>query len=78
MFSRKHGMEIARQLRVGATSVNSVLAFGAISTLPFGGVGPSGIGAIHGRNGFDAFSKLLPVFCWGCKLLLWLVVLSVQ
>ena len=30
--------------------------------LPFGGIGPSGIGAIHGRNGFDTFSKLLPVF----------------
>ena len=28
--------------------------------LPFGGIGPSGIGAIHGRSGFDTFSKLLP------------------
>ena len=30
--------------------------------LPFGGIGPSGIGAIHGRAGFDTFSKPLPVF----------------
>jgi coniferyl-aldehyde dehydrogenase len=30
--------------------------------LPFGGVGPSGMGHYHGRWGFDTFSKLTPVF----------------
>jgi len=33
-----------------------------VHELPFGGVGPSGIGALHGQFGFDTFSKLLPVF----------------
>ena len=32
-----------------------------IDGLPFGGVGASGMGAYHGRAGFDAMSKQLPV-----------------
>ncbi len=30
----------------------------AVQTLPFGGVGESGIGAYHGQVGFDTFSHL--------------------
>ncbi len=30
--------------------------------LPFGGVGPSGMGAYHGREGFETMSKMKPVF----------------
>ena len=30
--------------------------------LPFGGVGHSGMGHYHGREGFETFSKLRPVF----------------
>jgi hypothetical protein len=30
--------------------------------LPFGGVGPSGMGAYHGKVGFDTFSKSKPIF----------------
>jgi len=33
----------------------------AQSELPFGGVGPSGMGHYHGREGFLAFSKQKPV-----------------
>ena len=29
---------------------------GAMEDLPFGGVGPSGMGAYHGRAGFDTLS----------------------
>jgi coniferyl-aldehyde dehydrogenase len=42
--------------------VNDTLFHFAIGNLPFGGVGPSGMGAYHGRAGFDAMSKQLPVF----------------
>lgn len=44
----------------GVTVNDTVLHFG-INALPFGGIGPSGMGAYHGRAGFDAMSKALPV-----------------
>ncbi|WP_425480838.1 coniferyl aldehyde dehydrogenase [Montanilutibacter psychrotolerans] len=52
---------LAGTLAGGVTVNDTLLHFGAHG-LPFGGIGPSGIGAIHGRFGFDTFSKLLPVF----------------
>jgi hypothetical protein len=30
--------------------------------MPFGGVGPSGMGHYHGKEGFDTFTKKKPVF----------------
>jgi aldehyde dehydrogenase (NAD+) len=38
------------------TSVNSVVAFAAVPTLPFGGVGQSGFGRIHGPDGLKEFT----------------------
>ncbi|XP_072015658.1 aldehyde dehydrogenase family 3 member A2-like isoform X1 [Amphiura filiformis] len=40
----------------GAYSVNDTLMYGAIDTLPFGGVGTSGMGAYHGKHTFETFS----------------------
>ncbi|MGW4244170.1 aldehyde dehydrogenase family protein [Nocardia sp. NPDC004722] len=57
VYSKKQGMEIARRLDVGCTSVNSVLSYAAISGLPFGGVRESGIGRIHGAPGLLEFSR---------------------
>jgi coniferyl-aldehyde dehydrogenase len=53
---------ILTQTLSGGVSVNDTLMHFGVHGLPFGGVGPSGQGAIHGRTGFDTFSKLLPVF----------------
>ena len=51
-----------RQLPAGGVSVNDTLLHIAQDSLPFGGVGASGMGHYHGRWGFDTFSKLKPVF----------------
>lgn len=40
----------------GGVCVNHTLMHLAVPDLPFGGVGPSGMGAYHGKAGFDAFS----------------------
>jgi coniferyl-aldehyde dehydrogenase len=62
-FSRDHATveRILRDLPAGGVSVNDTLFHFAIPGLPFGGVGASGMGAYHGRAGFDAMSKQLPV-----------------
>lgn len=56
VFSRSRGDELARQMRCGMVSVNAVLAFAAVPALPFGGVGDSGFGRIHGEDGLREFA----------------------
>ena len=56
VFSARQGPELARRLRSGMTSVNSVIAFAGIPALPFGGVGDSGFGRIHGADGLKEFT----------------------
>ncbi len=56
VFSAKRGIEIASQLRAGMTAINSVISFAAIPALPFGGVGDSGFGRIHGADGLREFT----------------------
>ena len=46
----------------GGVTVNDALFHVAQHDIPFGGVGPSGMGHYHGFEGFLAFSKLRPVF----------------
>ncbi len=46
----------------GGVCINDTLLHIAAEDLPFGGVGPSGMGHYHGQEGFDTFSKLKPVF----------------
>lgn len=53
--------KILRSTLAGGVTVNDTLLHFGISELPFGGIGPSGMGAYHGRAGFDGFSKALPI-----------------
>lgn len=46
----------------GGVSVNDTLLHFAQEGLPFGGIGPSGMGAYHGRDGFRTFSHGKGVF----------------
>jgi coniferyl-aldehyde dehydrogenase len=46
----------------GGVTVNDALFHVAQHDMPFGGVGPSGMGHYHGHEGFTTFSKLRPVF----------------
>jgi coniferyl-aldehyde dehydrogenase len=40
----------------GGASINETMLHFGIDDMPFGGVGPSGMGAYHGREGFENFS----------------------
>lgn len=49
------------QISSGSQCINDVLMFMAVSELPFGGVGPSGMGQYSGKAGFEQFSHLKSV-----------------
>ncbi|MFC9898144.1 aldehyde dehydrogenase family protein [Nocardia sp. NPDC127579] len=56
VFSKRRGEELARRIRSGMTGVNLVYLFAALPELPFGGVGDSGFGRIHGPDGLKEFT----------------------
>ncbi len=53
--------EVLQSVLAGGVTVNDCVLHIAQSTLPFGGVGPSGMGHYHGHAGFLTFSKQMPV-----------------
>jgi acyl-CoA reductase-like NAD-dependent aldehyde dehydrogenase len=57
VFSARRGRRIATRLRCGMVSVNGVVAFAAVPGLPFGGIGDSGFGRIHGPDGLREFGR---------------------
>ena len=57
VFSKGRGPEIAGKLRAGGTTINSVLTFVGMPSLPFGGVGDSGFGRFHGDDGLREFTR---------------------
>jgi aldehyde dehydrogenase (NAD+) len=47
---------VIKEVSSGGMLVNHLLFQFSTTKLPFGGVGPSGMGAYHGRSGFEEFS----------------------
>ncbi|WP_166902839.1 aldehyde dehydrogenase family protein [Mycobacterium sp. DL440] len=47
---------VVREVPAGGMMINQLLLQVATAKMPFGGVGPSGMGAYHGRFGFEEFS----------------------
>ena len=67
LFSHQRALQrhyLAQTLSGGVT-LNDTLLHAGQHHLPFGGVGHSGMGHYHGREGFLTFSKLRPVFRQG-------------
>ena len=54
--NRKNIKTITKRLSFGGGCVNDCVIHLATSCMGFGGVGESGMGAYHGKTGFDAFS----------------------
>ncbi|HEX5660768.1 MAG TPA: aldehyde dehydrogenase family protein [Polyangiales bacterium] len=58
VFTKSDGEGLAERVKTGMTSVNAVAAYAAIPGLPFGGVGESGFGRIHGDEGMLEFVRV--------------------
>ena len=54
--------QVLNQTTSGGVTLNDVVMHVAQEDLPFGGVGPSGMGAYHGEDGFRTFSHAKAVF----------------
>lgn len=54
--------QVLRETVSGGVSINETMLHFAVEDLPFGGIGGSGMGQYHAREGFDAFTKKKPVF----------------
>ena len=54
--------QLLEKVMSGGVSINDALFHVGQHDLPFGGVGASGMGHYHGREGFETFSKMRPVF----------------
>jgi len=54
--------EVLRRTNSGGVTVNDVMTHVFCETMPFGGVGASGMGAYHGEPGFRTFSHARAVY----------------
>jgi coniferyl-aldehyde dehydrogenase len=60
--SRRRVDDVLRSTISGGVTINDVIYHVAQNNLPFGGVGPSGMGHYHGKSGFEALSLKKGVF----------------
>ncbi|WP_422449631.1 MULTISPECIES: coniferyl aldehyde dehydrogenase [unclassified Endozoicomonas] len=56
-YDKKRAETILSQTHSGGVCVNDTLSHVAVDDAPFGGIGPSGMGHYHGKEGFLNFSK---------------------
>lgn len=61
-YERDEQQRVLEQTHSGGVCLNDTLMHVAQDDLPFGGIGPSGMGHYHGHEGFLTFSKAKAVF----------------
>jgi aldehyde dehydrogenase (NAD+) len=59
---RKLAEAIIRDIPFGGGCINDTLIHLSVPELPFGGVGPSGMGNYHGKASFDCFTHFKSIF----------------
>lgn len=59
--NKKSMQRVLEETRSGGVTINDTLLHATVESLPFGGVGASGMGSYHGKSGFDTFSHQKPI-----------------
>ena len=54
--NKQNLQKVLQETRSGGVTINDTLLHATVEALPFGGTGKSGMGAYHGKAGFDIFS----------------------
>jgi len=70
LFTKQKGLQqrVLKQTRSGGVCVNDTISHLLNRRLPFGGLGDSGMGASHGKAGFDDFSHRRSVMTRGLSI----------
>lgn len=55
-WDQKRANQVLANTHSGGVCINDTMSHVMADDIPFGGIGPSGIGHYHGKEGFDAFS----------------------
>jgi coniferyl-aldehyde dehydrogenase len=58
---KKNMQRVLDETRSGGVTINDALLHATVESLPFGGIGASGMGSYHGKTGFDTFSHAKPI-----------------
>ncbi|SLN42160.1 Coniferyl aldehyde dehydrogenase [Roseovarius albus] len=56
-WNKARANELLSRTHSGGVGLNETLTHVAVDDMPFGGIGPSGMGHYHGKEGFYTFSK---------------------
>jgi len=64
-FNESRSDYVLRHTHSGGVCINDTISHVAVDDMPFGGVGPAGMGAYHGKEGFLTFSQAKGVFMKG-------------
>ena len=60
--NKKEESEVLNRTTSGGVTVNDVVMHYLQEDLPFGGIGPSGMGSYHGEDGFKRFSHAKAIY----------------
>ncbi|MDF1764161.1 MAG: aldehyde dehydrogenase family protein [Oleibacter sp.] len=60
-YDKEHEYKVLNHTNAGGVSINDTMMHVAQDDMPFGGVGPSGMGHYHGKEGFVALSSAKPI-----------------
>lgn len=61
-YNARLQQRIIQEIHAGGMCFNDAVMHVAQTDLPFGGIGASGMGAYHGKEGFDTFTHHKPIF----------------